>query len=200
MQPALSALPKFHSFRQDPHAAPEVRHRNPILALKSLLHLFHLLLQLLPPLQHRALRAGPCAYARASDAGIVVNLTLLVRQPLHRSLDADLSLLLVPPEREAGLGVIPHVLGLSAGGPIAVYHKAPAVELLQVNEPGRDFPGWEGGGGEADGLGLMDPAAARESEPSMELIKRRGNELRPIEGAFGVLVRLGVDGGTGRCD
>lgn len=200
MQPALPALPELHPLRQDPHAAPEVRHRNPILAFESLLHLFHPHLQLFPPLQHRALRAGPGADARASDAGIIVDLTLLVLQPLHRSIDADLSLLLVPPEREAGLGITPHVLGLSARGPVAVYHEAPTVKLLQVNEPRRDFTGWEGGGGEADSLRLVHPAVPGEREPGMELIERRGNELRAIESAFGVLVCLGVGGRTGRCD
>lgn len=200
VQPAFSALPKLDPFWHDPHAAPEVRHGNTILALESLLHPIHPLLQLFPPLQHRALRTGPGAYAGASDAGIVVDLTLLILQPLDRSLDADLSLLLVPPERETGLRITPHVLGLPARGPIAIYHEAPAVELFEVHEPCRDLSGGEGGGGEADGFRLVHPHVPSEGEPGVKLVERRRHELRAMESTLDVLVCLGVGRGTGRGD
>ena len=106
----------------------------------------------------------------------------------------------MPPKRQTRLRIAAHVRGFPTRAPIAVDDKTPLVQFLEVDEARGDGAGREGGGGEADGLGLTDPAVARESEPGMELIKRRGNELRPIESAFGVLVRLGVDGGTGRCD
>lgn len=60
--------------------------------------------------------------------------------------------------------------------------------------------GGEGGGGEADGFGLVDEVLLRAAEPGVELGEGGGGELRAGEGGPRVLGGLGGGEGAGGGD
>ena len=100
----------------------------------------------------------------------------------------------MPPKRQRAPWVAPHVGGLAARVPIAVDDEAAGVELFEVDVAGRDGAAGEGGGGEADGFGLVDGRGLGMREPGVELGEGGGGELGEGEGAFGVLVGAGGGG------
>lgn len=75
----------------------------------------------------------------------------------------------MPPKRQTGPWVRPHVLGLSAGAPVAVDDEAGGVEFFEVDEPAGDGARGQMGGREADGFGLVDVGLLGVGEPGVEL-------------------------------
>ena len=104
----------------------------------------------------------------------------------------------MPPERQARARVSLDIRRLPARAPVGVYHKPSLVQLLQVDKARRYGARGQGGGGEADGFGLVDPRGLSVREPDVELGEGVGVKLGAGEGVFGVLVGLpGVRVGRG---
>ncbi len=75
----------------------------------------------------------------------------------------------MPPKRQTRLRIAAHVRGFPTRAPIAVDDKTPLVQFLEVDEARGDGAGREGGGGEADGFGLVDAGGLGVGEPGVEL-------------------------------
>lgn len=139
MQPTLSPLPKFHHLRPHPNSTPKLRHRNMLLPLKPLLHLRDLPIQLLPIPQYLALCTRPRPNPRSPDARVEVYLALLARQVTHGAFDADLALLLAPPEGQGGARVGCEVASFARAGSVGVYNEAVGRrEFFEIDGAGTD--------------------------------------------------------------
>lgn len=196
MQPALPALPEFDDSWQNPQPTPKLWHRDLLHPVKPPLHVLHPPLQHLPPplalLQNLTLLACPRPDPTPPRPQSKIRLTLGRTQSFDVALDANLPLELGPPEGQAGLRVAPHVVGLAARAPVAVDDEAARVQFLQIHEARRHGAGRKGGGREADRFGLLDGRRAlRVCEPGVELSEGVRVELMAVQGALGVLVRLG---------
>lgn len=84
--------------------------------------------------------------------------------------------------------------------PVAVDDKSPSVKLFEVDVAGGDAAGGQVRGGEANGLGLVDGGGTGVREPGVELREGGRGKLGAGEGAFGVLVCLGIGVRAGRGD
>ena len=102
---------------------------------------------------------------------------------------------LLPPERQAGDRVTPHVARLPRRRPVTVYDEAPGVQLFEVHETRGDGTGGKAGGGQTDRFGLVDVGLLRGREPSTELSEGRGKKLGALERALSIL--LCTEGGVG---
>lgn len=96
----------------------------------------------------------------------------------------------MPPKRQTGSWVRLHVLGFPAGAPIAVDDEPGGVKFLEVDEPAGNGARGQMGGGQADGLGLVDVGLLGVVEPGVELGEWGRGELVTLQGALCVLVGL----------
>jgi hypothetical protein len=142
---ALPPLPELNPIRNNPQTAPELRHRDLLLAFKPLLNLLHPSFELLAPviiltlrLKHLALSARPRTDPAAPGTRVVVILALLSRDPLHAAFDVDLALQRLPEEEHRCARVGRYVGGLARGAQVSVDDEAAGVELFEVDCAGGD--------------------------------------------------------------
>jgi hypothetical protein len=190
VQAAGPSLPELDHVRHDSDAAPEVWHGNLVVALEALLDLFDLLLQLFPAAQHAALLTRPGAQSTASDACVVVDLTLLTGHALHRALDSDLTFQFMPPKGQASVRIALDISSLPARTPVAVDDPTPVVQLFQIDHSRAHSPGRQFGSTQGDGFGLMDLFGCGVLEPNVELGQGIGVELCCVQAALCVLLGL----------